>query len=454
MKFNLTPLESIVFLFLCLVIYIWTKHGRRIRCWLQDHFRRRRGPRSLKPKSPDDCPLCTRDICFLPHRPKLEVIPWSERKSPRGRPKTSDTSGHACLNPLCDYFAVADPEIHALVSNGRRGQQQIQYWKCQACGGCRTSRYGTPLYWLKTPLARIAMVMTAMSEGVDISAAGRIFGHHHTTITRWIERSGRHSERLHERLFHRALTIGHLQLDELVTKVKQDAERIWVWTAVAAQSKLILALHIGRRSSADAHQLLHQVWQRLTPDSLPIFTSDGLNQYFYGITSHFGFWDKPPRARKYHWFPDIRLQYAQLRKRRRGGKVSFLYSIIRLGSRQLIRAGLKALSFSGIVQTAFVERANLTLRELIAPLSRRTWSIAYDKHHLGLHIQWGLAYYHFCRPHQSLTMPIRGPSKRRCRTPAMTANLVRRCWSVRDLLQLPVPEGVWLDILPATGGCQ
>ena len=224
------------------------------------------------------------------------------------------------------------------------------------------------------------MVMTAMSEGVDISAAGRIFGHHHTTITRWIERSGRHSERFHERLFYRALTIGHLQLDELVTKVKQDAERIWVWTAVAAQSKLILALHIGRRSSA--------------------------------------------------------------------------YSIICLGSRQLIRAGLKALSFSGIVQTSFVEQANLTLRELIAPLSRRTWSIAYDKHHLGLHIQWGLAYYHFCRPHQSLTMPIRGPSKRRYRTPAMTANLVRRCWSVRDLLQLPVPEGVWLDTFPATSGCQ
>ncbi len=454
MKFNLTFLEFLVFLLACLSLYVWLKHGRRIRRWLQDFFRRRRGPRTLKPKAPSDCPECSREFSWLPFRSKPEVVPWRERKSPRGRPKIIDTSGHACLNPLCDYFAVADAEIHTLVSNGCRGQQQIRYWKCQACGGCRTSRYGTPLYWLKTPLARIAMVMTAMSEGVDISAACRIFGHHHTTITRWIERSGRHSERLHERLFHRALTIGHLQLDELVTKVKQDAECIWVWTAVAAQSKLILALHIGRRSSTDAHQLLHQVWQRLTPDSLPIFTSDGLNQYFYGITSHFGFWDKPPRARKYHWFPDLRLQYAQLRKRRRGWKVSFLYSIIRLGSRQLIRAGLKALSFSGIVQTAFVERANLTLRELIAPLSRRTWSIAYDKHHLGLHIQWGLAYYHFCRPHQSLTIPIRGPSKCRYRTPVMAANLVRRRWSVRDLLQLPVPEGVWLDTFPATSSCQ
>ena len=249
----------------------------------------------------------------------------------------------------------------------------------------------------------------------------------------------------------RGSTLRH---DELVTKVKQDAERIWVWTAVAAQSKLILAIHIGRRSSADAHHLLHQVWQRLAPDSLPIFTSDGLNLYFYGITAHFGFWDKPPRARKHHWFPDARLQYAQLRKRRRGWRVSFLYSIIRLGSRQLIRSGLKALSLTGKVQTAFVERANLTLRELIAPLSRRTWSTAFDRHHLRLHIQWGLAYYHFCRPHQSLTTPIRGPSKRCYRTPVTAAKLVRRRWSVQDLLQLPVPEGIWLDSFPATQGCR
>jgi hypothetical protein len=115
---------------------------------------------------------------------------------------------------------------------------------------------------------------------------------------------------------------------------------------------------------------------------------------------------------------------------------------------------LKALALSGLVQTAFVERANLTLRELIAPLSRRTWSIAYDRQHLHLHIQWGLAYYHFCRPHRSLTTPIRGPSKRRYRTPVMAANLVRKRWLVRDLLQLPVPEGIWLDTFPAAKGCR
>ena len=85
---------------------------------VQDYFRRRRGPRFLKPKAPNDCPECCQEFSQLPLRPKPKVVPWTERKSPRGRPKIIDTSGHACLNPLCDYFAVADAEIHALVSNG------------------------------------------------------------------------------------------------------------------------------------------------------------------------------------------------------------------------------------------------------------------------------------------------------------------------------------------------
>ncbi len=75
--------------------------------------------------------------------------------------------------------------------------------------------------------------------------------------------------------------------------------------------------------------------------------------------------------------------------------MKFLYSIIRLGSRRFLRQFLLGLGLSGLVQTSYVERANLTLRELIAPLSRRTWSIAYDVDHLKLHILWGLAYVQF-----------------------------------------------------------
>jgi len=181
----------------------------------------------------------------------------------------------------------------------------------------------------------------------------------------------------------------------------------------------------------------------LAPGCLPVFASDGLNHYFYAITAHFGHWEKPPRARKYHWFPAEELLYAQLIKARGRGKLKFVFSIIRLGERAVIRARLLALDLSGRVQTAFVERNNLTLRELIAPLSRRTWSMAYDILHLWLHTMWGISYYNFIRVNMALEVRVRGPSKRRCRTPVMAAGITRRPWTVSDFLYLPLPRRVW-----------
>jgi hypothetical protein len=77
--------------------------------------------------------------------------------------------------------------------------------------------------------------------------------------------------------------------------------------------------------------------------------------------------------------------------------------VIRCGERAVYRAALQAPGFSGKIKTAFVERLNLTLRELIAPLSRRTWSIADDIPTLWRHVGMGRVYTHFCRPHESLT---------------------------------------------------
>jgi IS1 family transposase len=244
-------------------------------------------------------------------------------------------------------------------------------------------------------------------------------------------------------MLFQAVETGHIQLDELVTKVRNQAEKVFVWTAVAAKSKLIIAVSIGKRTIANACLLIHQVALALTTGCMPVFASDGLNHYFYGLTAHYGHYEKPPRARKFHWFPDTNLQYAQLRKERRGRKVKFLYSIIRLGGRAVIRARLIDQGVSGKVQTSFVERNNLTLRQLLASLSRRTWSIAYDVSHLWLHVQFGVAYYNFCRVNMALEVRVRGPSKRRLRTPTMAAELTRHPWSVSDFILLPLPKDCW-----------
>jgi transposase InsO family protein len=59
------------------------------------------------------------------------------------------------------------------------------------------------------------------------------------------------------------------------------------------------------------------------------------------------------------------------------------------------------MALTGKIMTAYVERVNLTLREHIPALSRRTWSLTQSRQSLEAQLEWGRAYYHFCRYHES-----------------------------------------------------
>jgi transposase-like protein len=197
MKINPTFLAVTLLCLICASIYIWTKYGKQIKRWWQEWRRRHRGPPQLRPREQGDCTACARGYHHFSRRPRRDVVPWSEVKSARGRKKLADTTGYACLHIWCKYFGITDPVIHALVSDGYRGKNKdILYLRCQCCGKRKTSRAGTSMYRLKTPLHEVAMVMTALAEGLDISAACRIFGYHHATISGWLERAGQHGTRL------------------------------------------------------------------------------------------------------------------------------------------------------------------------------------------------------------------------------------------------------------------
>jgi len=71
------------------------------------------------------------------------------------------------------------------------------------------------------------------------------------------------------------------------------------------------------------------------------------------------------------------------------------------------------LGFSGRIQTAFIERLNLTIRRSIAGLARRSWSAAHSLNELALQFEWWRAYYHYARPHASLRQVIGGPTSQR-----------------------------------------
>jgi IS1 family transposase len=320
-------------------------------------------------------------------------------KSRRGAPKRIPTEGFACPNRQCLYFGNTDARVHALVGDGKHGHvEQIQTFRCQACRTTFSARRHTPLYRLKTPSHQVAMVLSALSEGLDPSAAERVFGYRQPTITTWLTRAGEHAQTLHERTF-RTLWLPHLQLDELRTRLRSANQILWLWLAIDPLTKILPVLELGPRTQTMAHRLIHSLRQILAPGCLPLFTSDGLNMYFYALTAHFGQWlASDLRGRKVRqWQVEPRLIYGQVKKSYRRRKLVRVTHVMRLGTEDALTVALQGLGLSGRLNTAFIERVNLTIRHAIAALARRTWATAQQSPQLLAHLEWWRAYYHGCR---------------------------------------------------------
>jgi hypothetical protein len=213
-------------------------------------------------------------------------------------------------------------------------------------------------------------------------------------------------------------------------------------------TKIIPVLRLGARTQDAAHAVIHELHGRLAPACLPVFTSDGLNYYFYALTAHFGQWVASGGRRARRWQVAAELIYGQVKKRYRRRRLVWVSYMLRCGTREALRSALCGLGLSGKLNTAFVERVNLTLRQNVAALIRRTWSTVQAAPQLLVHLEWWRAYYHFVRPHQSLRQALahpidrggkRQPRRYRQRTPAMAAGVTSRRWTVGDLLAWPLP---------------
>ena len=407
-------------------------------------------PRVLKPRPPADCPACRQQAAYstLPRSAGPPVRPWHEVKSRRGAPKRIATDGFSCPSPACNYYHITDAQVHALVGDGMHGKRErIQTFRCQACKTTFSARRHTPLYRLKTTSQRVAQVLAALAEGLCVAAAVRVFGHRHATITTWLTRAGEHSASLHDHWLHR-LQLPHLQLDELRTRLRNRAHVLWLWVAMDPLTKLIPVLHLGARTQCAAHTVIHELRQRLAPGCVPVFTSDGLNLYFYALSAHFGRWVVAVGQRVCQWRIAPELIYGQVKKTYRHRKVVRVTRVMRCGTAEGLQAALRQLGLSGRLNTAFVERVNLTVRQSVAALARRTWATSQAVPSLLAHLEWWRGYYHVVRPHASLRVPLaqpiacggqRLPRRYRQRTPAMAAGLTRRRWTARDLLLFPLP---------------
>jgi IS1 family transposase len=247
-----------------------------------------------------------------------------------------------------------------------------------------------------------------------------------------------------------AVNVGQMSEGEAIHRLSRSPH--WVWTATDPQSKLLLAIAVGPRTRAMAQWVVHQVRQVLAPGCVPLFLTDGFKEYMNGLLTHFGHWVQPERRQakgpvpKPCWMPLPQLLYAQVIKTTRWRRLVRVSHLVVFGTLEAIEQVLAACGWQ--INTSFVERLNLNIRQHVAAVGRRVSTLCKGEDGLGQQLSLYHCYYNFCLPHASLRQPLPQPvptngtgSARLWRpcTPAMAAGLTDQVWTLREVLLYRVP---------------
>ena len=140
------------------------------------------------------------------------------------------------------------------------------------------------------------------------------------------------------------------------------------------------------------------------------------------------------------------LLYAQVVKSYRRRRIVRVRHRMVFGTRAAVQHMLAGHGWQ--INTAFVERVNLTIRQHVAAVGRRVVTLC--KGEAGIRQQLTIyhGYYNVCLPHASLRLPLSQPlpthgtgsaQQWRPRTPAMAAGLTDHIWTLREVLRFRVP---------------
>jgi IS1 family transposase len=371
---------------------------------------------------------------------------------------------HYCPVPDCAYHGwLGRGNLRA---NGHPGGQPWRQLQCVSCHGYFSETHGTIFHGKRSSPELIVRVMACLAEGLGIRGTARVFEIDPNTVLSWLVEAAEQLQAFSAYFLHE-LHLNQIQLDELyaVLGALRDgtvsaAEAIeslsrsphWVWTAMDPQSKLLLSVQVGERTLAMAQAMLHQIAQLLAPGCVPLFLSDGYAHYLTAIVTHFGHWVQPPRrqargaAPQPRWMPVPALLYAQVVKTMRRRRLVAVKHRVVFGTKAAVEQVLAACGWQ--INTAFVERLNLSLRQRVAALRRRSATSCKGEDGLRQQLALFQVYHNFVLPHTSLRQALAGPLSTHgmgsakvwqpC-TPAMAAGLTDCVWTLREVLLYRVP---------------
>jgi hypothetical protein len=225
-----------------------------------------------------------------------------------------------------------------------------------------------------------------------------------------------------------------------------------VWTAIDPVSKLLLVLEVGPRTVDIAQRVVHQVASVLAPDCVPAWFSDGFKGYLPAILGHCGVWAQPERRQdkgpwpQPRWMPLPGLLYTQVIKQYRRKRLVGVQHRVVFGTCRAVAQVLSACGWK--LNTSFVERLNLDIRQHVAAVGRRVTTLCQGADGMQQQLAVFHVYHNFVLPHTSLRQPLQVPAVtngtgsakvwRPC-TPAMAAGLTDHVWSLREVLMYRVP---------------
>ena len=265
-----------------------------------------------------------------------------------------------------------------------------------------------------------ARILHLLCEGMSIRAITRLTGASKNTVAKLLVDAGKACMAYHDQ-FVRRVEASRIQVDEIwtFTYAKQKnvpaegapdgAGDTWTWTAIDAETKLIVSYLVGQRDAECALDFMHDLRSRLR--NRVQLTSDGLVTYLTAVEAAFG--------------DDV--DYAQLVK---------IYGEPRFATGPDRRysagecCGARKHRVTGNpnpreVCTSFVERQNLTMRMHMRRFTRLTNAFSKKVENHAYAVALHMMYYNFVRLHQSLRV-----------TPAMAAGISDRLWEIGDIVTL------------------